>query len=92
MYKSLFSLLALVREGRFLSKEADETEAALESTLRNSPSLAEAKKILNDYKNREIYYIDLDHILRPERGFSFLSLRFECPCRRGHSRGYRPRL
>ncbi len=74
-YESLFSLLSPVREGRFLSADAAEVEAALAALLRDVRDPEEAKKRLNEFKNREIYLIDLDHILRPEAGFRFLSRR-----------------
>jgi glutamate-ammonia-ligase adenylyltransferase len=74
-YETLFSLLSPIREGKFLSKEPEEIRPALSAFLAGAGDLETAKDRLNEFKNREIYLIDLDHILHTETDFRFLSRR-----------------
>ena len=45
----------------------------LEAGLHAAGGLEEKKRLLNEFKNRETYFIDLDHIVDPDRDFAFLS-------------------
>jgi glutamate-ammonia-ligase adenylyltransferase len=74
-YETLFSLLSPIREGKFLSKEPEELLPALEAFLSGAEDPDRRKDRLNEFKNREIYLIDLDHILHLETDFRFLSRR-----------------
>ncbi len=56
--------------------EPDDTlNARLEEALEGAVGLAEQQDALNRFKDRELFLIDLDHILRPESDFRLLSHR-----------------
>ncbi|MEJ2024589.1 MAG: glutamate-ammonia-ligase adenylyltransferase, partial [Deltaproteobacteria bacterium] len=74
-YESLLPMLKPHLEGRKVSESAEGLEERLDSALRHCTSLEEKRKALNDFKDREIFLIDLDHILDPQAGFIVLSER-----------------
>ena len=74
-YENLLPMLApQVRERPFHTPAA-ELETALDRELAAACSYTEKKKCLNDFKDREIYRIDLDHILTPSFDFRTLAER-----------------
>ncbi len=72
-YENILPLLAPSVREKPLSLDDGELENALDRLLANAGTSEEQKKALNDFKNREIYLIDLDHIVNPEADFLFLS-------------------
>ena len=72
-YENLLPLLDTGKDRKPLSLDDDEMERVIEKAVDSVESVEEKRKALNDFKNREIYFIDLDHIVRPEADFLFLS-------------------
>lgn len=71
-YESLLPMLENSSEGQ-LSRTEEQVSHYISRLLQSAASMEEKKRGLNDFKNREIYLIDLDHITHPERDFAFLS-------------------
>ncbi|MBW2096256.1 MAG: glutamate-ammonia-ligase adenylyltransferase [Deltaproteobacteria bacterium] len=74
-YESLLPMLKPHLDGMRVSKSAESLHERLDSALHGCESLEEKRRALNAFKDREIFLIDLDHILDPESGFMALSKR-----------------
>ncbi|MBT3272226.1 MAG: glutamate-ammonia-ligase adenylyltransferase, partial [Spirochaetales bacterium] len=72
-YENILPLLNPNTRSERLSLDADDAERLLSGILSKAKTPNEKKKALNDFKNREIYLIDLDHIVQPDADFLFLS-------------------
>ncbi|MBN1797279.1 MAG: glutamate-ammonia-ligase adenylyltransferase [Spirochaetales bacterium] len=77
-YETILPMINTQMRGKRFSKSAKALGLQLEQTLRTVKSLEEKKKKLNQFKNREIYLIDLDHILNPKSGLQDLSKNLTC--------------
>ncbi|MFW5688596.1 MAG: glutamate-ammonia-ligase adenylyltransferase [Spirochaetota bacterium] len=71
-YENIIPMLTRPQE---LSSPSEELEARLRKRLERGTSHAERVQILNEFKDREGFLVDLDHILHPGRDFFFLSNR-----------------
>ena len=74
-YESLFPLLKPNVRGHRFSSSPDSMMERLASALEGAHSLNEKKQVVNKFKDREIFLIDLDHILNNEPDIKFLSER-----------------
>ena len=74
-YESLLPMLKPHLDGMKVSKSSESIQDRLDRALQKCDSLEEKRKALNAFKDREIFLIDLDHILDPESGFMALSRR-----------------
>lgn len=74
-YENLIPVLAPHVERRQFSTPANQLEVRLQAALARAVSPQDAKQCLNDFKDNEIFLIDLDHILNPEVDFRLLSER-----------------
>ena len=72
---NLLPLLSQVEEHRLLSTESSEIPSRLAERIGEEQSYDGKKRALNDFKDREAFLIDIDHILQRERNFFFLSHR-----------------
>jgi glutamate-ammonia-ligase adenylyltransferase len=73
-HEQLLPLLAS-SDDTVLSHSPDEMADLLAAALEKADGFEEKRQILNDFKDHETYLIDLDHILRGELDFFFLSSR-----------------
>ncbi|MFP4566232.1 MAG: glutamate-ammonia-ligase adenylyltransferase [Spirochaetaceae bacterium] len=73
-HEQLLPLLARSDE-TVLSHSPEEVPALLAAALAEVQTFEEKRTVLNDFKDHETYLIDLDHILRGELDFFFLSTR-----------------
>ncbi|MFW6247671.1 MAG: glutamate-ammonia-ligase adenylyltransferase [bacterium] len=71
-YENILPMLSSPRE---LSTDSHTLEERLADALREASTPAEKRRALNEFKDRETFLIDLDHILHPDRDFFFLSNR-----------------
>lgn len=74
-YEALLPSLQPVLEGRRFSETAERLPQRLEQALAGAEDKDEQRKRLNAFKDREIFLIDLDHILNPEIDFRVLARR-----------------
>ncbi len=74
-YESLLPMLDREARERDLSRSESELASALDEALEGAETPAEKKARINEFKNREIYLVDVDHIVNPARDFLFLSRR-----------------
>jgi [glutamine synthetase] adenylyltransferase / [glutamine synthetase]-adenylyl-L-tyrosine phosphorylase len=74
-YESLLPLLRPDVQGHFLSGSADAVRSRLHASSKGIHSLDEKKQAVNSFKDQEIFFIDLDHILNNEPDIKFLSER-----------------
>ncbi len=74
-YDQLLNLLQPRPEGRRICAPVETLSARLESTLAGAESFEQKRKVLNEFKNREIFLYDLDHILTRGSHFQLLSKR-----------------
>ena len=72
-YESLLPILHPHLEGREMSQPAVETEPALRHLVDAAGTFEEKKGKLNEFKDREIFLIDLDHILKKSTDFHRLA-------------------
>ena len=72
-YENLLPLLAPHLDGKSFCPPLETINERLEQSLEGSSSYEEDRRILNDFKDNEIFLIDLDHILSPEYDFRKLS-------------------
>ncbi|TFG64542.1 MAG: glutamate-ammonia-ligase adenylyltransferase, partial [Spirochaetales bacterium] len=72
-YENIFPMLTAETRGKSFSHLREEISLELSALLDKGLPLPETKKELNEIKDREIYLIDLDHILDPDKDFLFLS-------------------
>nr|HID59007.1 glutamate-ammonia-ligase adenylyltransferase [Desulfobacterales bacterium] len=74
-YETLLPILKPFLERRRLSEPLGRLSQRLKHALRGATTLDEQRKLLNEFKDREIFLIDLDHILNPGTDFRVLSRR-----------------
>jgi glutamate-ammonia-ligase adenylyltransferase len=74
-YETLLPVLKPHVEGQQFSEPAETLPQRLKQVLVGATTLEEQCKRLNEFKDREIYLIDLDHILNPETDFHQLAAR-----------------
>lgn len=74
-YESLLPMLKPEIKEDLLSKPVEKIHKRLTRQLKSADSLEEQQEKLNDFKDHEIFLIDLDHILNPDLGFRFLAER-----------------
>jgi [glutamine synthetase] adenylyltransferase / [glutamine synthetase]-adenylyl-L-tyrosine phosphorylase len=72
-YETILPLLNPLTRSRYLSRDSGELASTLDRALEAASTIDDRRKILNDFKNREVYLIDLDHIVRPDADLLFLS-------------------
>ncbi|MBN1687224.1 MAG: glutamate-ammonia-ligase adenylyltransferase [Spirochaetales bacterium] len=72
-YENILPLLDPASRNKRLSLEESELTEELRRKLLSANDHEEKRKALNDFKDREIYLIDLEHIIRPDADFLFLS-------------------
>lgn len=72
-YETILPLLSPRIRNRYFSHNRKEMEAELEEKLAGLESTEDKKVLLNQFKDRETYLIDLDHIVKDEADFLFLS-------------------
>ncbi len=72
-YETLLPMLAPQVEGHRLSEPIETLPERLAQTLKDAASYEEKVERLNQFKDREIYHIDLDHILNPTFDFRTLA-------------------
>ena len=77
-YETLLPLLAPHVGSRRFSEPVETLSQRLKEALRTATTLEEQRDRLNRFKDREIYLIDLDHILNPETDFRELAARLTC--------------
>jgi glutamate-ammonia-ligase adenylyltransferase len=74
-YESLLPMLEPLAERQNFVEPPETIPARLSRALEGAESLEEAGRRLNDFKDREIFLIDLDHILGPASDFRLLAER-----------------
>lgn len=74
-YEAILPLLADQTTRRLISTPSDELEDKLAKSLDSAADLAEKRLRLNQFKDFESYLIDVDHILKRDTDFFFLSHR-----------------
>ena len=72
-YEALLPLLIPASPAFMFSTEPEKLKEKLDSEIQKAFNIEEKKRFLNDFKNREIYLIDLDHIINAENKLLFLS-------------------
>ena len=72
-YETLLPMLAPHVKGRSFSRPTSSLEARLNKALEGAGSLEEQRRLLNEFKDREIFLFDLDHILTPKADFRLLA-------------------
>ena len=72
-YENILPLLAPETRNTYLSHDSSQLESIVTEELASAKTLDEKRAVLNDFKNREVYLIDLDHIIRPNADLLFLS-------------------
>jgi glutamate-ammonia-ligase adenylyltransferase len=77
-YETLLPVLKPHVEGRQFSEPMETLPQRLKEALKTANTLEEQRDRLNRFKDREIYLIDLDHILNPETDFRELAARLTC--------------
>jgi len=74
-YEAILPLLADQTTRRLISTPSDELEHKLAHILKSGANLEEKRFRLNQFKDFESYLIDVDHILKRDTDFFFLSHR-----------------
>jgi len=74
-YEALLPILQPHVGGRRLLEPVETLPARLAQILAGAATFAEQRRRLNEFKDRELYLIDLDHILNPRAGFRALTER-----------------
>ncbi len=72
-YESVLPMLDRAPGSRSFAQPVDTISERLDRALAGAENLDDRRRILNEFKDREIYLIDLDHILNPEIDFRELS-------------------
>ncbi len=72
-YESLLPMMVPQVKGRRFSLPPEQLRERLRQTLAEVDSCETQKQRLNEFKDREIFMIDLDHILTPEVDFKALA-------------------
>jgi glutamate-ammonia-ligase adenylyltransferase len=74
-YESLLPMLKPLVAGERFSEPVETIAARLNHALNGATALEDQRQRLNAFKDRELFLIDLDHILNPEMEFSELAER-----------------
>jgi glutamate-ammonia-ligase adenylyltransferase len=74
-YETLLPMFQPQLEGRRFSEPEETLGERLDKAVSGIHALQDQKRVLNEFKDREIFLIDLDHILHPGTGFRRLSER-----------------
>ena len=74
-YEALLPIMRPKLEGGQVAHSRADLRERLGELMRGAGSHEERKRILNDFKNRELFLIDLDHILSKDGNFRSLSER-----------------
>ncbi len=74
-YENLLPLLGPHLNGKSFCPPPETIDHRLSQALEDSLSYEEDRRLLNDFKDNELFLIDLDHILSPEYDFHKLSER-----------------
>ena len=69
------SIIPMLSEPRDLSSDTETLDRRLRDLIGEAGTIEDARRVLNEFKDREAFLIDLDHILNPDRDFFFLSNR-----------------
>ncbi|UCG14475.1 MAG: glutamate-ammonia-ligase adenylyltransferase, partial [Deltaproteobacteria bacterium] len=77
-YETLLPMLEPHVEGRRFSEPVGTLPQRLNQALEGASALEDLRARLNEFKDREIYLIDLDHILNPGTDFQELATRLTC--------------
>jgi [glutamine synthetase] adenylyltransferase / [glutamine synthetase]-adenylyl-L-tyrosine phosphorylase len=77
-YENLLPIFASHVEKHKFSQPLETLETRLRDALAGTDSYEEKRKRLNEFKDKEIYLMDLDHILTPGEDFKQLSKRLTC--------------
>ncbi|MFZ7112924.1 MAG: glutamate-ammonia-ligase adenylyltransferase [Desulfatiglandales bacterium] len=72
-YETLLPMLRPHVVGRRFSTSAEALKTRMEQAMQGARTLEEQQRCLNEFKDREIFLIDLDHILDPHVDFRVLS-------------------
>lgn len=72
-YESIIPMLTAHAQTRSFAAPPEELSRALDSLLDGTRTEEEAVALLNQFKDREIFLLDLDHILNPEYDFRSFS-------------------
>ena len=72
-YETLIPMMAPHLEGRTFSHSPETLPERLEAFLQPGRSEEEQKRLLNEFKDQEIFLVDLDHILTPGADFKILA-------------------
>jgi len=72
-YETLLPMLGPHVGGKRFAEPVDTLAVRLENALAGAKDFEERARRLNDFKDREIFLVDLDHILTPGSGFRELS-------------------
>ncbi len=71
-YENIIPMLSAPSE---LSSDRKSLEQRLGAAIAQADTVEVRRRVLNEFKDRETFLIDLDHILNPDRDFFFLSNR-----------------
>jgi glutamate-ammonia-ligase adenylyltransferase len=74
-YETLLPMLQPPAGGRRFSGPVETLPRRLDRALEGAPTFEDRQRALNEFKDREIFLIDLDYILDPEVDFRILSER-----------------
>ncbi len=74
-YETLLPMLQPIVEGQRFSMSGETLAERLGESLQGVTDLEEKRRRLNDFKDQEIFLIDLDHILDPAKDFRSLANR-----------------
>jgi glutamate-ammonia-ligase adenylyltransferase len=74
-YEALMPILRPQMEQTDFAESIETLPQRLREAINNAKSFSEKRKALNQFKDREIFLLDLDHILRPEVDFRALAER-----------------
>lgn len=72
-YESLLPMLRPYTSGHHFATPSEELPGRLRELVGKKTTPRERKRVLNEFKDREIFLIDLDHILNPSFDFKRLS-------------------
>jgi glutamate-ammonia-ligase adenylyltransferase len=72
-YETLLPLLEPHIHGKSFSTPADQLSAKLDGELASAATIQKKLRILNEFKDREIFLLELDHIVATETSFQILS-------------------
>lgn len=72
-YESLIPIFRPYIKGKKIIQIDENTYKELDKLISNAKTYEEKCRVLNEFKDRTIFLIDLEHILNPEADFRFLS-------------------